>query len=140
MSSNPLRDLRRSLVAKALKSEVEKRWITQTEIVERMKNLWIKTATHSIISNVLNWNQGFTDKYLKVVGEAIWMSQDSINNMLKSADIRAVKEMYWEYMSYHIYTTEELIDMICEKEHLDKDAKKTIKDFIKFQIQNKWNE
>lgn len=127
--------MRNFFVAEALNFEADKRQLTKTEITKRLVALWEKNCTIPRVSVILSGKKAASDKFYFTLWDAIWLTSDSMNKIIKSAEIKAVHSLYWEEISHHMYTNDELIQMICEKNYFDDETCREIKNFIKFKLQ-----
>lgn len=118
--------VRSAFIWKLLKDIIEDKWLTLTEIAEK---IW---TFHSAVSVVLNGKKSWADKFFIKLAKAIWLNEKEIALIFKKAD----QEEYAYKYNEDINLLDDIdFDVALRKEfwkEIDNETISKIKEFINF--------
>lgn len=118
--------VRSAFIWKLLKEIIEDKWLTLTEIAEK---IW---TFHSAVSVVLNGKKSWADKFFIKLAKAIWLNEKEIAEIFKKAD----QEEYAYKYNENINLLDDIdFDVALRKEfwkEIDNETISKIKEFINF--------
>ncbi len=118
--------VRSAFIWKLLKEIIEDKWLTLTEIAEK---IW---TFHSAVSVVLNGKKSWADKFFIKLAKAIWLNEKEIAEIFKKADQEEYVYKHWE----NINLLDDIdFDVALRKEfwkEIDNETISKIKEFINF--------
>lgn len=118
--------VRSAFIWKLLKDIIEDRWLTLTEIAEK---IW---TFHSAVSVVLNGKKSWADKFFIKLSKAIWLNDKEIADIFKKAD---QEEYAYKYKEDINLLNDIDFDVALRKEfwkEIDNETISKIKEFISF--------
>lgn len=118
--------IRSSFIWKIVKWILEDKWITITEISDKIK------SSRPSVSNALNWKIAWSDSMYEKIMTWIGLSKKEINEIFKMADEEEFKYKHWE----NINLLDDInFDVALRKEfwkEIDNETISKIKEFINF--------
>jgi hypothetical protein len=122
------------IICRKLKKIAEQKWIkTWDDWIEKWKEKNIKLDQWDL-SGIFNWKKGVASEKLIKIADTIWVTEKELEKIVAEAKMDEIRIYYWEdLLSKKIYTIEEALEIIAEKEWLTDEQIQEVKKAIEFE-------